>query len=742
MSPISAQPLGKADKADGGVNASATAAPLVTAAFQPFTPAAAAMLGSMTDGEPLSGAAATAAAPSAASPPPSAAAPAASSVAVVNPHSKVEVEFSLPAVAESGSAMWGTDVDTDEDPWDDTLLGFLVSLKSGGGPRPEARDRESMMEDESQRWCLHLLHHRDPCAAAAAIQADLAKHTGNELNCALECLAGAMVMNDMWSILPFISPRLRRTLRLLTLRFVLKQLIGFGAEPQSADRYAAVLAKMVAIRWVTVTGAVKLVDQLLEHAELAEVGVRTVATLLLKSQNVVAVRAELQARPRIALRLAKLYETSRSLELDVAVLCRWWRGIPPSLCGEAPLLHAPDTPGGGLAPVTTMAYFAGRDELVTGDMSGAVTLWGPPTSIREKTALGVGLKTRVVVHPRGVVPLPMNCVPVAMAGQRLDGQYLAIAGMPLKGRKPYSQYNRAVKETTAMTRSATTTPLASVHNRGAASAASADAGGGDAVPSLPLAAPAESLAAGAIIVITCNENSIRWNKGEIIMRPPGVAITAITAFRNSIVAVGESVVSCAAPGPAIADPAAAAPHRLSFVDVVNGTVMRRVPQAHDDFITAMTVLEESSYVLLSGGRDAAVKLWDPRSREDCPVVNTALCVDAPHHETTISTLHTYGFNILSTDVDGVVAVWDLRKMAAPQLRREVCLPIADATLLHANRAALATPRGVVTIALDTLHQLDLGYERGSCTHVLANDAGTVLFTANDSNVTMLAVGDM
>jgi hypothetical protein len=327
-----------------------------------------------------------------------------------------------------------------------------------------------------------------------------------------------------------------------------------------------------------------------------------------------------------------------------------------------------------------------------------------------------------------VVPLPLDCVPVAMAGQRIDGQYLAIAGMPYKTRKPYNKH--CEKEDA--------TPQSGVVvANGSVISGNTSVGGGTANRSAAAAPPqrcaeARSAAAvGTITIITCNENSIRWNKGEVIQRPAGVALTAITAFRNSIVAVGESVVQSCGAGAA----PAASPHRLSFVDVTCGTVMRQILNAHDDYITSLNVLDEGSYVLLSGGRDAAVKLWDPRSREESPVVNTALCTAESSHCSTITAMCTAGYNILSTAVDGSLLMWDLRSMEAPQLRRELGYPIVDAALIERQRAVVATSRGIIAVSLDSLEPLDMYFRHSAYSHVVANMTGELLFTAS-------AEGDM
>ncbi|CBZ27063.1 conserved hypothetical protein [Leishmania mexicana MHOM/GT/2001/U1103] len=655
----------------------------------------------------------------------------------INPHSKVEIQFTLPTTQGRADAdecdAFGFEEESEDDCAADILAQVLMTIRDvDRNNDPEEAD----LEMRGKEWCTFILDSGDARQAAAALKAKMSQLTDNKLHVMLNGLASAIIYHNTWAAVLQLGIQEKATLRHLVLRIVLKMLVAHRCVPCEAEKYVAVLVKMLIVGWVSMQGTLDTVELCLQHDELIHIGLRIIEHSFHKSRRVLELRAALAARPRLARRLAELYATEPRFEVDVALVTRWWRGTPPTIYCSVPMENSQ---GDSLSnPVTCMAYFGVRDEVVTGDMSGTVTLWGPPGSSRQPSAKNPLGFPHVSVRPRGVVPLPMNCVPVAMAGQRLDGQYLAIAGMPFKSRKPYSKYcgRPAVRP------SSTSAPATAM----AVADCAVDGVGvpGDAA-SMATGAAVGTGNAGAIIVITCNENSIRWNKGEIVMRPPGIALTAITAFRNSIVAVGESAVSAAAaggPGTAgMLSGNASAPHRLSFVDVMSGSVMRQIPNAHGDYITALTVLEESSYVLLSGGRDAAVKMWDPRSREDTPVVNTALCTRALHHETTISSIHTTGYNIITTDVYGAMAVWDLRNMATPYKRHQFAYPIAEATLIQQNRAALATTRGIITVALDTLGPQDLYYDKGICTRLLANDAGNLLFVAREGELDVFAVSN-
>ncbi|CAM45135.1 conserved hypothetical protein [Leishmania braziliensis MHOM/BR/75/M2904] len=645
---------------------------------------------------------------------------------IVNPHTNVEIQFTLPTTQEHVDVDDGEAFDF-EDEADDSVMDILSKIVRSMKETDCHDDHEAFLERRGKAWYSLIFDNGDARQAATAIKAKISQLADDELRVMLDCLACAIIYYNTWGAVMHLGFQETATLRHLVLRIVLKMLVTHRCVPCVAEKYVVVLLKMLIVGWVSMKGILDTVELCLQHDELIHIGLRIIEHCFHKSRRVFELRTALAARPRFARRLAELYATEPRFELDVTLATRWWRGMPPTIYCSVPMENSQ---GDSLSsPVTCMAYFGVRDEIVTGDMSGAVTLWGPPGSSRHtspKNPLGL---TRVSVRPRGVVPLPMNCVPVAMAGQRLDGQYLAIAGMPLKSQRPYSKYCVRPAAGPSSTPISATTAMATTD-----SAVDTVGGAGDA------AAGASN--AGAIIVITCNENSIRWNKGEIVMRPPGISLTAITAFRNSIVAVGESAVSAGGPGASILSSNASAPHRLSFVDVMNGSVMRQIPKAHDDYITALTVLEDSSYVLLSGGRDAAMKMWDPRSREDTPVVNTALCTDALHHETTISSIHTVGYNIITADVYGAMVVWDLRNMAAPRKRHHFLYPIADVTLIRKNRAVVATTRGVVTVALDTLEPQDLYYEKPLCTRLLANDVGNLLFMARESELDVFAVSDL
>ncbi|KAG5479092.1 hypothetical protein LSCM1_02940 [Leishmania martiniquensis] len=719
--------------------AAASAAALVSPTFKAFTTSAAALLSLIAEADEATGS--TESTGGGVSTSTAAVAPAAATAAgattatwasaqsaAISPHSNVEIQFTLPTAQERVSTddgdAFGFEEDSEEDYVTDFVTQVLVSIKAADGSNAfEGIDLETRGRD----WYELILDSGDAPKAAAALKAKISQSTASDLCRLLEGVASALICHNIWGTALHLGIQERATLRHLVLRVALKKLFQHRSMPYEAENYVVVLVKLLTVGWVRLKGLLDTIELCLQHDELIYIGLRIIQHSLHKSQRLLEFRAALEARPRLARRLAELYTTDPRFELDVALVARQMREIPPTIFCSAPMERSK---GNSLpSPVTCMAYFGVRDEVVTGDMSGAVTLWGPPGSYRQPSAKNPLGSIQVHVRPRGVVPLPMNCVPVAMAGQRLDGQYLAIAGMPFKSRKPYSRYCGK----SAVRLPSTPAPAGTLAAVDVADGAGA---GGDGTGN-----------AGAIIVITCNENSVRWNKGEIVMRPPGIALTAITAFRNSIVAVGESAVRAAAtaassgPGSGILSGNASAPHRLSFVDVMNGSVVRQIPKAHSGYITALTVLEESGYVLLSGGRDAAVKMWDPRSRDDTPVVNTALCTGVPHHETTISSIHTAGYGIITTDVYGAMAVWDIRSMTAPSKRHSFAYPIADATLIQQNRAAIATTRGIVTVSLDTLEPLDWYYDKGLCTRLLANDAGNLLFMARESMLDVFAVAE-
>ncbi|KAG5504972.1 hypothetical protein JKF63_04419 [Porcisia hertigi] len=715
-----------------------SATTLMSPTFKAFTTSASAVLSSMMDVDPMVspvenvGGAAAAAIGVSSEP---------ARLPAINPHSRIEIQLTLSSTQERADAdddgAFGFEEQSREDCTSDCLAQVLMALKSLDS---YAYPQEDCLEREAKEWYGFILDCGSPHRAAVALKAKMSQLIDNDLSMMLEGLAGAIIYYNIWSVASLFGVSEKKTLCHLVLRIILKMLVAHRRAPHNAERYVSVLLKMLIVGWVSIKGILDTVELCLQNEELIHIGLRILIHGFHKLQSASELRTALDARPRLARRLAEVCTTDPALEIEVTLVTRWWRNTPPSICGSVPM----ENPQVNIpfSPVTCMEYFPIRDEVVTGDMRGVVTLWGPPMSSRQpsvKNALGL---QHISVRQRGVVPLPMDCVPIAMAGQRLDGQYLAIAGMPLKSRKPYSKYSEQPPTRPG------STPAPAIATTAIDSVMDGAGAAGDATGLLTGAA-AGTGNAGAIIVITCNENSLRWTKGEIVMRPPGIALTAITAFRNSIVAVGESAVSAAAAaatsisgggsGSGILSGNASAPHRLSFVDVVNGVAMRQIPKAHDNYITALTVLEESSYVLLSGGRDAAVKMWDPRSREDTPVVNTALCKKALHNETTISSLHTAGYSIITTDVNGAMVVWDLRNMATPHKRHQFAYPIVDATLIQDNRAAIATSRGIVTVSLDTLEPEDLFYDKGACTRLLANDTGDLLFAAWGSELDVCGV---
>ncbi|KPI89437.1 hypothetical protein ABL78_1473 [Leptomonas seymouri] len=657
--------------------------------------------------------------------------PAATSAAVpvatgLSPFGHVEVQCTLPTRERGDTGMNESGLD----PWyptqdiEDELgqLGYifacLSNLDDDGIPGCTTVSTANM--DEGNNHHLDLFYNSNLRVAAAKVckLIEENRHDTSKLRLTFREVTLAVISGGVYKVILYL-PRLEAvTLRYSVVKYLLESLVHDHRREMDVEKPAKDFASLVDLGLVSAAGFAAVVDTFLSHEAMVPVALRLLTFGLGSVDMGKTVREALEAVPRIAQQLHELYAHSPQYEVDVALITRLWQREKPLLFGS---LQLQTTFSSNDCPVTCMSYFGVRDELITGHMNGSVVLWGAPQMVREKSRGSSFSLSRPIIRPRGVVPLPLDCVPVGMAGQRIDGQYLAIASMPYKSRKPYLRFC-ATGEAKAPTGSKAADTADS--NNASTSADS------NSTQSTYRREASNGAGVGAIIVITCNENSIRWNKGEVIMRPAGVALTAITAFRNSIVAVGESMVQWATPSAAaVAAAAVASPHRLSFVDVAGGTVMRQIPKAHDDYITALNVLDDGSYVLLSGGRDAAVKLWDPRSREDTPVVNTALCTGVPTHNSTITAMCTMGYNIVSTAVDGSMLVWDLRSMEAPRVRHELAYPIVDVALLGGKHAVTATSRGLITVSLDTLEPLDMRSCNTGYSHVIANNTGELLFTA-------------
>lgn len=636
---------------------------------------------------------------------------------VLSPFSHVEVQATLSSRergdaggAETGATTW--DPTEDQPELLDDLAHMFACLTFD--------DEEMTMEmqlnmDEGDREAFTLFSFNDLRKSAAVMHARIleSKISDSAMRQTLRVLAMAIICKSHYNALLLLPPREIAMLRYTIVHYLLTWLVKGYMTTSNVDICSKGFAMMMGCRLVSVTSFATMVDTFLQREEMVPMALRLLAVGLDNVDSQRGLCAALANVPRIAQRLQEIYTHNHELEVDVALLTRYWAHSGCTL--SAPLLM-PISAERGSCPVTCMSYFGVRDELITGHMNGSVVLWGAPQTVREKSRTGLFPVSRPVIRARGVVPLPLDCVPVGMAGQRIDGQYLAIASMPYKSRRPYSDFCKEAGGAPGVQRGI----------------GEAESGGGE---------QGNGAGVGAIIVITCNENSIRWNKGEVIMRPAGVALTAITAFRNSIVVVGESLVKAkpmhtdkiaAAEEAILPSPATSSLHRLSFVDVAYGTVMRQIPNAHDDYITALTVLDEGSYVLLSGGRDSAVKLWDPRSREDSPVVNTALCAGVASHNTTISAICTTGFNVLSTSVDGSMRLWDLRSMDAPVVQHDLAYHTVDVSLISNRRAAAATSRGLVIVSLDTLRPTDMCYAEPGYTHVTPNSSGELVFAASCS----------
>lgn len=726
---------------------------LVSTSFKAFTTSAATMLSTLGNAGASRDGAGAAATEGSASSAGAARSCADRGVGELSPFSRVEVrltqencdppasDFAAAAAVEDGAATWDPTVETafEVDPTSLFLATFTI------GDHEEEAFSHLEEADQGDRERLDLIDLLNPPKSAALIGARLDDCLKRrvEIQSTLFNLTLAIVAGEGYELVPLLPVRHAMPLRYSLVYHLLTRLLDARRSLSTASPYIKGLAAMLDCGSINARSYAAMVDMFLQHDDLVPVVLRLLATGLSKDRQQDNLRAALKTTPRIAQRLRAIYTENPSYEVDVALVTRLWDNAVPFLNATVPFETSFEK---SQCPVTCMSYFGVRDELISGHMNGSVVLWGPPQMVRDTKAGSFLPQTRAVIRPRGIVPLPLDCIPVGMAGQRMDGQYLAIASMPYKSRKPYAAFCDAPPSGAAAagrigraeTESGDRGETNAAQRRDGMAGAAANGGGGGGA------------GVGAIIVITCNENSLRWNKGEVILRPPGVALTAITAFRNSIVAVGESVVkptsrlvsAAAVAAAAVASSAAtSSQNRLSFVDVAHGTVMRQIPKAHDDYITSLNVLEEGSYVLLSGGRDAAVKLWDPRSREDTPVVNTALCTDAMAHTSTISAICPTGYNIVTSAVDGSLLVWDLRSMAAPQVRHKLDSPVVDLALLDSKYAVAATSRGLITLALDTLDPLDMRYNENGFLHVLPNSTGELVFAAETSGrLSAMAVG--
>lgn len=646
------------------------------------------------------------------------------------PFSHVELQITIPSRTRDDAVRNEDDVmdlgkpNKEDEEDDDSLdiLGFILGNISDSEDESHMNWEE---EDECTRYRSDVFDGRNLRQAADLIIKRMRNAGPREDRRRREFreLTLAIVAEPEYRVFILLPQREALTLRYSVVQYLLAGIAKGYRHPRSVEEKVRKFVKLVNVSLVSSLKLAATVDLLLQRDDLVWLGLRFLIHGLIEVSLKFNFRKALTGIPRIAQRLRQLYVSKREYEVDIAVITRLWQCKEPSLFGSIGL----ETSGYlSSCPVTCMSYFGVRDELITGHMNGSVVLWGGPQVVRDKSHGGFLCLPRPVIRPRGVVPLPLNCVPVAMAGQRIDGQYLAIASMPYKLRRPYREHCKP--STGGQASGAIDVDSASRANNPRKS--NANMAEGNAILSATQHNASSGAGVGAIIVITCNENSIRWNKGEVIMRPAGVALTAITAFRNSIVAVGESMVTPAAAASAASAVVTSSPHRLSFVDVMSGAGMRQIPNAHDDYITVLNVLDESSYVLLSGGRDASVKLWDPRSREDSPVVNTALCTAAPTHDTTISAVCATGYKVLSTDLDGSMLIWDLRSMEAPQVRHELSYPIVDVALVSGKQAVAATSRGLISVSTETLEPLDMRYSDSGYAHVLPNSTGGLVFAAN------------
>ncbi|PRP87251.1 hypothetical protein PROFUN_01513 [Planoprotostelium fungivorum] len=147
--------------------------------------------------------------------------------------------------------------------------------------------------------------------------------------------------------------------------------------------------------------------------------------------------------------------------------------------------------------------------------------------------------------------------------------------------------------------------------------------------------------------------------------------------------------------------------KVRVYDTSSGSFNKLTPlisyEEHDDIITCLTEHPILPGLFLSASKDCSIKLWDSRlssSASSFGVPNSTGKIIA--HDKMVTCIDTHEFSMVSVSLDSTVAVWDIRKLDRPAVKRST---VDNTGILKV--AIGPTNTKVVVASLGGLYVLDL-----------------------------------
>lgn len=313
--------------------------------------------------------------------------------------------------------------------------------------------------------------------------------------------------------------------------------------------------------------------------------------------------------------------------------------------------------------ITSMAYFACRDQLVTGGAERTISVWGSQVSGEV---------------PSASFQLPAHTTPVSMDAS-IRGSLLAVGCVTSSSK--------------------------------------------GAVPS------------SCVQAYLCSDSGA-WTVGDIIKRPDRTVLTSVKclAVKGSVVCTTETLLAADQPQ-----------HQVALFNA-SGHETRVFARAHADCITALGVSADSDHLIITGSRDATVRLWDVRSPVTgstngagaSPTSSTGHVVLNGHTDT-ITSIAPVRDIILTTSLDGTMRVWDVRRTKTELCSKKFSSGVMKAVCTANLSAVVSTLRGLFLVSLMPTIEVEDVVPNMRCTDLRANFDGTVVFGASRDSITSFAI---
>ena len=146
-----------------------------------------------------------------------------------------------------------------------------------------------------------------------------------------------------------------------------------------------------------------------------------------------------------------------------------------------------------------------------------------------------------------------------------------------------------------------------------------------------------------------------WGKPSILERPSASAVTYIKCIwsRQATFVAAETTLTKS--------------HNIVLFSSHN-TQVREFVNAHSDYITCLATSADNENMLISGGRDNIVKVWDSRLPKPQSTSLTA-------HTDTITTISSVRDVIATGSLDRRLIMWDVRKLQSPVEEKSFASPV-------------------------------------------------------------------